>query len=357
MNITFFIGGLSGGGAERVTCNLANFLSSHGDIVSIVTMSDDDCSYHLDGNIKRIVLINKDERKNFIYNAVLRFYRFSKYLLLSSTDVYVVMLPITIILLLQMKWLTGAKIIAAERSNPDLYSRNEKKSLRRLAKKADGWVFQTNFQKNWYGANISNGVIIPNAINTDFIKPIYDGARNKRIVTVGSLSVPKNHELLINAFSIVKRKYPDYELMIYGKGPKLEKLQHLAKQLGVDTSVYFPGYCKTVGEEIKYAAVFVLSSDFEGMPNALMEAMAIGLPCVSTDCDGGGARELIKNNENGILVPKGDTKALADAIIKLIDDKDFAMTLGKHAHDICQTNSPSKIYGEWEDFINQVAAK
>ena len=103
--------------------------------------------------------------------------------------------------------------------------------------------------------------------------------------------------------------------------------------------------------------MFVLSSDYEGMPNALMEAMASGLPCVSTDCGGGGARFLIENGENGILVPQRDEDALAAAMEKILSDETLAAKLGENARKLQETLAPEKIYGEWESFIKQIVER
>lgn len=354
MKIVIYIGGLSGGGAERVVCNLANYLSSRHD-VEILTMSDDNPTYKLEHVIRRRVLINKNERRFFLYNSLLRFVRLCRFLIKEKPDVYIVMLPITTILLLSLSFLTKSKIIAAERSYPLIYKGYIRKLLAYTSRYADGWVFQNETQLEWYSkCKLKKRRIISNAINPDFSIDLYNGERKKVIVTVGSLSVPKNHELLIEAFYRVSCIYPDYSLVIYGKGSKLEKLQDLTKQLGIHNKVSFPGYTQSVGETIKDSAFFVLSSNYEGLPNALMEAMALGLPCISTDCDGGGAKALIENEVNGLLVAKGDIDGLANAMIRLIENKEFAYSLGQNASLIKQTNSPKKIYGEWELFINSV---
>ena len=93
------------------------------------------------------------------------------------------------------------------------------------------------------------------------------------------------------------------------------------------------------------------------MPNTLMEAMALGLPCISTDCDGGGAAFLIENEKNGLLVPKGDVEALANAMRRMLSDKEFAEQCGKEAHKICERLAPEKVYGQWEIFIKEVCNK
>jgi len=356
MNITFFIGGLSGGGAERVVCNMANFLARKGNFVEILTMADDVPSYPLDSVVHRCSLLGSNERTCFTFNSALRLFRLFKYLRRTKSSVIVVMLPITTILLLQMRKFTKAKIICAERSLPSVYSKNKQTFLKRLAYKADGWVFQTTAQKEWYEkTHIKQYKIISNAINPAFInQQQYTGNRNPEIVTVGSLSAPKNHELLISAFSMITAEYPNYKLVIYGKGPKQEKLKAYSNTLGIANRVYFAGYSTNVGESIKNAALFVLSSDYEGMPNALMEAMALGLPCISTDCDGGGAHALIIDGKNGLLVPKGDKQKLADAMRRLLINQQEAEKLGYEAHKICESLAPDRIYGQWEQYIKEI---
>lgn len=356
MKITFFIGGLSGGGAERVTCNLASYLSRKGHEIVILTMSDDTATYALDDNVLRVPLLKSSERKGLIYNSFLRIKRLITHLRKDKVDAYVVMLPITTILLFRLSWLTKSKIIAAERVNPSNYPSGKQKQLKSLAKRADGWVFQTEEERAWYGETTGKAKvqIIPNAINPDFISELYRGERKKTVVTAGRLTEQKNHKLLIQAFAKIIPNFPDYQLAILGDGPLKEQLKSAAEELGVKENVLLSGYTTNIGDKIKESSLFVLSSDYEGMPNALMEAMALGLPCISTDCDGGGAKFLIENEKNGLLVPKGDVEALSEAMSKMLSDKEFAEQCGREAHKICERLAPEKIYGEWESFIKEV---
>lgn len=212
------------------------------------------------------------------------------------------------------------------------------------------------FKKNWYGNSIGSAAvkIIPNAINKEFITAEYSGPRNKQIVSSGRLTEQKNHALLIKAFAGITAKYPAYKLVIYGDGPLRKDLELLASNLGIADKVSFPGYTTEIRKKIERSSLFVLSSDFEGMPNALMEAMALGVPCISTDCKGGGARFLIKNGTNGLLTPIGDVEALQAAMEKILSDQFFADNLSHNAHKLCETHSPEKIYAEWENLIKKV---
>lgn len=356
MKISFFIGGLSGGGAERVICNMANYLGNKGHEIKVITMADDTPDYPLSRNTKRIILLRTCERKGFFRNSLLRWWRLLRYVRKSKCDSYVVVLPVTIIMLLALRVFTRAKIVASERNTPAKYNKRIRFFLKLLANNANGWIFQTEENQLWYKNAIkdSKTIVIPNAINPDFIREIYQGERMKTIVTAGRLTNQKNQILLVRAFAQISSIFPEYQLIIYGDGSLKGNLEETAEQLGVKDQVILPGYTTNIGDKIKDASLFVLSSDFEGMPNALMEAMALGLPCISTDCDGGGAKFLIENEKNGLLVPKGDAKALSEAMRKMLSEKEFAEQCGREAHKICDRLAPERIYGEWEQFIKDV---
>lgn len=356
MKLGFFIGGLSGGGAERVCCNLANFLTEQGHDVKIITMADDTPSYNLSAKVSRIILLQNTERKNFIFNSVLRYARLIKVVKKERFDCIIVMLPVTTILLLSIRSLFNSKVIAAERVDPSIYSSNKQSKLKKLAHRANAWVFQTKEQCQWYGESVGNAIIriIPNAINQGFIKGKYTGERECVIANSGRLTKQKNQSLLIRAFARISEKFPQYKLKIYGDGPLLNELRVLSEQLGVAERVIFSGYVRNISDELEKACLYVLSSDFEGMPNALIEAMALGLPCISTDCDGGGAKFLIQNKVNGLLVPKGDEYEMAQAIESVLGDVELSTKISRNAEKIKEELSPNKIYGEWLTLIKQV---
>lgn len=355
MKLTIFISGVTGGGAEKVTCAIASYLVGKGHEVELLTMSDEEPTYPLDGRVTRYCLLKESERKNFVINNLLRFLRFAKYLITKKPNAYLAMLPTNIITMLSLRFLISAKVIAAERANPASYKQKTQTKLAALAKKADGWVFQTDDQNNWYSVRTSlqKSIVIPNAINPDVLKQPISRKRNKTIVTAGRFTNQKNHALLINAFAKIAEKHHDYKLVIYGEGPNRTNLIQLVKDLKLSDRVLLPGYSSEVIENVSKSSLFVLSSDFEGMPNALMEAMAMGVPSISTDCEGGGARFLIKNKKNGILVPIGDLEALVSAMDKVLSDQTFAESIGLEAHNICNVLAPNIIYGQWEKYIEE----
>lgn len=356
-NITLFIGGLSGGGAERVITNIANYLFSKGYNVTLLTMADDEPSYPVSSGVQRVSLLRSPERKGFLLNSFKRFRRLFRYVKSENVDAYIVMLPATILLLLLLKPFFKAPVIISERSNPRYYGFLTKLLLRRMANRANCCVCQTPDIATWYTSVMpANKVcVIPNAINTEIIRPLFEGERDLVIVTVGRLIEVKNQALLIRAFAQIHDQFSQYKLVIYGEGELREKLISLVNDNNLNDCVLLPGYSLDLADKIRSASLFVLSSNYEGMPNALIEAMALGLPCVSTDCEGGGASFLIENGRNGILVPRGDASALSEAMLHMLTDKNFAKQCGNEAYKIGDRLSPDIIYGQWEKTILTVS--
>ena len=173
----------------------------------------------------------------------------------------------------------------------------------------------------------------------------------KEIVTVGRLEPQKNQKLLINAFSELAKKIPDYTLVIYGEGSLRKELEKFIESKGLKDRIFLPGAKNNIQEYIKDASLFVLSSDYEGIPNALIEAMAIGLPCVSTDCSPGGARELITNGENGVIVECRNSNELATAMARLLTDRESAKKMGTNAKKIYTRVDKNLVCNRWLDLI------
>ncbi len=355
MKITLFISSLTGGGAERVLCNLSNYLIDKGNQVTVITNVEAEGFYGLDSRVSRYILLKQNERKNSLFNFFHCMKKLKKYVKENSNDTYVVFLPLTTLMLLTLRKNIKGRIVVSERGDP---TRN-KKILKFLLKKwicrADGAVFQTDTAKKWYEPYLktTESVVIPNAINQAFIRQKFNGEREKIIVGVGRFSAQKNFPLLIRAFSKIANEYPNYKLVLYGKGALLESYKQLAEELKIIDRIEFPGYVPDMVERLEKTSMFVLSSDYEGMPNALMEAMALGLPVVSTDCGGGGAKFLIENEKNGLIVPQRDEEAMVNAMKKILSDQEFADSLGENARKLQEILSPEKIYGEWEKFIKK----
>ena len=356
MKITIFTGSLAGGGAERVATNLANFLASRGHEVEILTVGERKAIEALAPQVKTSSLAAKAQSSNKVLNRIQRFTALKKHLKEQNRDCYISLLSLPSFMLLLLKRHTKAAIIVSQRNDPGSQEKWVQAANRRLARRADGFVFQTVEAWDWFMPFIRKvrQVIIPNAINPAFLRTPYTGQRNREIVSIGRLTAQKNFALLITAFSLVSEEFPDYRLTIYGEGPLRKQLEDQVQDLNLADRVSFPGFVTEIEQRLETAAMFVLSSDFEGMPNALMEAMALGLPCVSTDCSGGGASFLIDSGKNGLLVPTGNPQALAEAMRSILSNPQLAARLGTEAADIKKQLSPEEIYKQWESFALEI---
>ena len=220
---------------------------------------------------------------------------------------------------------------------------------------ADGAVFQLPRVAEFYSNIKGVTAVIPNPVKkTDFVvsKAFLD--RDNEIVTVGRIDIAqKRHDVLIKAFAKFHCNHPSYHLTIYGWGDEkdVEKIKNIISELNLHDSVTLAGAVTDSTKRITNAKMFVLSSDFEGIPNALIEAMSVGLPCVSTDCRPGGAAILINNGVNGLLVPAGDVSALAQGMSYLVEYPGVADKLAKEATNISDRFSEDIILNKWEDYL------
>ena len=178
----------------------------------------------------------------------------------------------------------------------------------------------------------------------------YTLEREKVVVAAGRLSPQKNVPLLLKAFAGFSRKYPEFRLRIFGEGELREELTALAVSLNIADKVEMPGRSTSLLEKMNSAAMFVLSSDYEGMPNVLLESMCMGMPSISTDCPSGGPRELIEDGVNGLLVPVGDEKKLQEAMEKMADPA-YAKMLADNALKIREKLTSQEIFVSWYSYL------
>lgn len=214
-------------------------------------------------------------------------------------------------------------------------------------------VFQTQGAMDFFPEDIrKRGIIIPNPLTRKL--PYWDPHNHeKRIITACRLTAQKNLPMLIRAFAIFYANHPDYQLEIYGNGPLCEALQGLCRELTIQDAVYFPGHSPEIHSIMATSAAFVLSSDFEGLSNSMLEALAIGIPTICTDCAPGGAREYITDGANGFLVPVGDVAALAEKMEWLISDPALCKRMSWQATQVRQKLNPDVILSHWEQVLEE----
>ncbi len=249
------------------------------------------------------------------------------------------------------------KTVLSERNWPrsEYGSQDEFDVAARRFEKADAVVFQTAEARNCFSEyHINRAVVIPNAApNFDYE---WVGGESKRIALVGRLFPQKNISMAIRSFYLFSMRHPGYVLDIYGEGPLLEELQQLSSSLGISDSVVFNGKSKRIYEALESCCLYISTSDFEGISNALLEAMSIGVPCVCTDCDGGGARLLIRDGFNGSLVSCGDEEGFARAMEEVLMSGEKMQTYSANAKQVKKEMSEDAIYGKWEALISEIAA-
>lgn len=218
--------------------------------------------------------------------------------------------------------------------------------------KYDYCVAQTGEILHMLGKKVeSRGVIIENPIDDSL--PIYTGNLRKHIITNYCTFKPqKNLSMLIRAFAKFSVEFPDYTLELYGKGDRSD-LEQLIVELKLENKVSVLPFCACIHEQIKDYAMFVSTSNFEGISNSMIEAMAVGIPTISTDCDGGGARAIIRDHENGILVKKNNEEQLVAAMKEIAKDKNLAKRLSENAVKLRENFSGNRIVQKWVDLIEQ----
>lgn len=354
MKVLFTIGSLAGGGAERVVSRLASCMAGRGDSVEIALIAQNVVDYPLDEKVDVRFINPKIQIRGMRYflrclelrNEVKRF----------DPDIVISFTTAVNIFVLDALRGTDYKILLSERNDPhndpkDIKLRNRRD---RLYRKADGIVFQTEDSRAYFDDDIqkrSKVILNPVDVPSEYIRK---NNKEKKIVTVGRLEPQKNHSMLIKAFASIHRSFPDYRLEIYGEGSLRNELEELIRSEGLEDSVYLMGYTKNVFEAVSTAKLFVLSSDYEGMSNALLEAMAMGLPVVSTDHPIGGARMAVENGINGMLTPVGDSEALAAAVCQILENEQLSESLSQNAADISKRLDIDRITDEWTDFIHRM---
>ncbi|MBE6790549.1 MAG: glycosyltransferase family 4 protein [Ruminococcaceae bacterium] len=389
---------LKGGGAERVSSVLLNSFKNKGfETEYLLTNSDEDeiINRDLDNDIPVTVL-----RKSFVTESVfvrifyklLRFFSslickvfeslkisvpvcFSYLSFISEyrkeikafrnklktepdTTVIAFLQPAIPIVLLAACGLPN-RVIISERGDPKrlVKSRYGYKFIEKYYMRADSAVFQTEDAKYTYPPNIAKkGYVIFNPINENLPKA-YFGERNKNITTFCRISKQKNLPMLIEAFNEVHKAFPDYKLRIIGKPNNdddmiaLNDTNVLIDKYHLNDFVEFLPFSTSVHEDIIKDAMYVNSSDYEGMSNAMLEAMAIGMPVVCTDCPIGGARAVINHGVNGMLTKVGDCQDFAEKIISVLNDKELSRMLSANAVEIKTQLSISNITIQWEALL------
>ena len=359
MKILFVNTNIGYGGASKMMVWVANKCVSAGHDVTFFTYRSQEESQILENSIRHIHVQLEDEfgKDKKIWGTI-KFLR--NYIKTECFDLAIAFLsPSQFRLLFACKGL-DCKLLFSQRGDPYQGIPGIKGKLvrwisDRLFCSADKFVFQTPMAAKYYPKSVQkHSLVIPNPIRPLTRTVSREGNIEKTIVCVARLDVrQKRQDLLIDAFNIISSKYPEYKLNLYGDGFTYDEKILRDKAKG-NANIFFMGATKDVAGAIQNAKMFVLPSDYEGIPNALLEAMSIGVPCISTDCSPGGAAMLIRNKENGMLVPRGDAKALVDAMDYIIMHQEEAERMGHKGIEVNKLYSEDIIAKEWLTFIEKM---
>lgn len=347
MKISFFIGGMRRGGAERVISILANDYCNRGWDVDIVLLLANAVEYELDSRINIVDITKKVG--GYMKNAPRWLGGIRRYLKVRKPDRVVSFVGRINALVLTASVGLKIPIVVSERNDPRQDGRGTFMQwyCNRIYHHAKAIVYQNEHEKSCFSASLDKkGCIIPNPVNVAATK---EGS-STTVATAGRLIQQKNQKILVSAMAQVHKVYPDVKCRIYGGGNLRTSLQAQINELGLQDTVTLEGNVKDIHQRLADCGIFVLTSNFEGLSNALIEAMMLGLPCITTDYPG--ARELILDGENGLLVPMNDVDALAAAIMKLIENKEgCADTLAHQGQAFAARFKAETVLEQWYSVI------
>lgn len=353
--LLFYINAIHDGGAERVLLQLAKRFAGCGYRSVVVTSFVDTWEYPVPEGVERLSIEQEQLpqsrlRRNLsrikALRRIIREYRPAALISFMAEPNFRAVLASRFL---------PVKTIVSVRNDPE---REYAGRLGRLIGRwilplADGCVFQTEKAKKWFPKRLQKrSRVIMNQVDERFFQVTGVG-ENGYVMTAGRLTPQKNQALLIRSFAAIAGDVEE-ELRIYGEGELRPGLEDLITQLGMEERIRLMGASDDMPAVLAGCKLFVLPSDFEGMPNALLEAMAAGRCCVSTACPCGGPEAVIENGVNGLLVPVGEEEALSAAMLELLKDEEKRRALAAAAGERAEAFRPETIFEHWRDYVEQV---
>ena len=351
MKLTFVTSTLTSGGAERVISLLANEFYRKGNEVEMICLTNlKEDYYKVDDGI---VLIHVEDIAG--HSLLKRLVWFRKHIRETKPDCVIAFMEAVYEFVLMALLGMNIPVISSERKDPKTLGPLRKFLRWVLLPTTTAHVVQTHQIKNFYNNIVARKTyIIYNPVNEKVFE-IPACTRQNRIVSVGRLYPQKNQQMLIKAFDKVKDKYPSFTLVIYGEGYLRPDLEKLIEELGLKNRVFLPGTTTRILEEVRNSKVFCLSSNYEGMSNAMIEAMCLGTPVISTKVSG--TDELIKNGENGLLVNLGDIDGLANAFDSLLGNDELQHKFASQCLSLAPIFKIDNIVEQWEDLIKKCISR
>ncbi len=332
----FVIPKLSSGGAERAISVFASGIAELGYDVSLIIYKRTPEEYPVSDLVKKYYRCDEEYSSNkvIIFLQKLRYVR--RFLKDNQIDVVVPFLENCVIHTFVASRGLKIKYVSSLRNNPYMLSKKERRRTDFITALADAHFVQNHMQKEYYSKAIQKKTfIVTNPVSDAFIENEKQYRNDiKKIVAVGRLNEQKNYYMLIDAMKIVLKEFSDIQLEIYGEGSEEDKLKQYINDNGLENNIHLMGRSEDIKSVYNNSDVYVMTSDYEGMPNSLLEALTFGMPSISTDCPTGPS-ELIEDGVNGYLVPMGDSKVLAERLIDYIKNPKKAEEFGKAARKSC----------------------
>lgn len=326
---------LENGGAEKQIVYLTNLLSQVYNVYLLI-LENKNIVHSVNQNVN-IIQLDFDESVSF---RQLGFRKSLNLIIRICTDIKEIIKSKNIDLVIAYKdrevlfsyiaaCFVDVRVLVSQRADYNNLPLYWKIILKYVYHHCNGVIFQLPQVQKFYGMSNENSRVIPNPSTLVFTSDTYNACVSKKILSAGRFQDRKRFDLLIKAFSIVNKKYPEYELFIYGDGSERENLEALIDKLNLSEKVHLPGFMKDVIRNNLDAEMFVFTSDSEGIPNILIEALSSGIPCIATDCLPGGADFLLNHGENGLLINRNSVDDLVKAICMYIENRQQAIEYGK----------------------------
>ncbi|WP_227459046.1 glycosyltransferase family 4 protein [Cupriavidus pauculus] len=357
-HICFLTGTLNAmAGAERMTAVMANALAERGFAVSILSLWDAASCFALRGDVDHVALFTQRPSFKRAYLATVAGIR--RHCKLQAVDVLVQVDPMLSLFALPATIGLSVEHIAWEHCHFDEdLGRRSRRFARRLAGRycAHVIVLTDRDRQRWNAAlrPRADVLTLPNPLPF----PIPDNpspGTSRTVMAMGRLVHAKGFDVLLRAWQLAAPRMWGWQLRIFGEGDEREELLALTRQLGIADTVEFPGVCADPAHTFAQASMFCLSSRYEGFGLVLIEAMAYGLPIVSTNCETG-PRALLRNGENGLLVAVDDPAALADGLERLAGDASLRTSLATNARIHVRQFSIETVAEKWQSILTALSA-
>ena len=349
--IIFVTVSMRGGGTERVISILANRMVAMGYMVEILMIADSTVEYYLDKRIR--ILCISEATGGSLSGRIRRITNMRKEFKRDKSVHIISMGTVANMFTLLATFGLRNHVTISERNDPNRLNHRPIKKYEVifrnfLYKWADKIVLQTPDVMGCFPAPIRKKcVVIPNPVPEGMPMPLPLDKREKTVLTAGRLTEQKNHKMLLSVFAAFSKQFPDYHLNIFGRGELEAELAELIRGMQLEDKVTLCGFSDDLYHELGKGGVYVSTSDWEGISNSLLEALAMGIPTIATDCPMGGSRLCIEDGVNGYLIPPRNEDALLDRLVKVASEENTRSVLSRNAMMIREKYSEVAITKSW----------